>query len=88
MSETGNTARTLTGKVVSSKMDKSIAVNIQRTVKHPLYGKYIRRTTKLLAHDENNECKQGDMVIIEASRPISKNKAWRLRSIVSKAQEI
>ena len=88
MSDTGKTARTLTGTVVSSKMDKSIAVNIRRTVKHPLYGKYIRRTTKLLAHDENNECGEGDIVIIEASRPVSKNKAWRLRSIVSKAQEV
>lgn len=88
MSETGKTARTLTGTVVSSKMDKSIAVTIRRTVKHPLYGKYIRRTTRLLAHDENNECGEGDIVIIESSRPVSKNKAWRLRSIVSKAQEV
>ena len=63
MSETGKTARTLTGKVVSNKMDKSISVDIRRTVKHPLYGKYIRRTTRLLAHDENNECGEGDMVI-------------------------
>ena len=88
MSESGKSTRTLTGKVVSNKMDKSIAVDIQRTVKHPLYGKYIRRTTRLLAHDENNECNEGDMVILESSRPISKNKAWRLRSILSRAQEI
>ncbi len=88
MSETGKTARTLTGKVVSNKMDKSISVDIRRTVKHPLYGKYIRRTTRLLAHDENNECGEGDMVIIEASRPISRNKSWRLRSIVTKAQKV
>lgn len=88
MSETGKTARTLTGTVVSNKMDKSIAVDIPRTVKHPLYGKYIRRTTKLLAHDENNECREGDKVIIESSRPVSKNKAWRLRTIVTKAQEV
>lgn len=88
MSETGKSTRTLTGTVVSNKMDKSIAVDIGRTVKHPLYGKYIRRTTRLLAHDENNECNEGDMVIIESSRPISKNKAWRLRSIVSRAQEV
>ena len=88
MSETGKATRTLTGTVVSNRMDKSIAVDIPRTVKHPLYGKYIRRTTRLLAHAENNECNEGDMVIIESSRPISKNKAWRLRSIVTKAQEV
>ena len=88
MSETGKTARTLTGRVVSNKMDKSIAVDVRRTVKHPLYGKYIRRTTRLLAHDENNECGEGDVVIIESSRPISRNKAWRLRSIVTRAQEV
>ena len=88
MSESGKAARTLTGTVVSNKMDKSIAVDIHRTVKHPLYGKYIRRTTRLLAHDENNECNEGDMVIIESSRPISRNKAWRLRGILSRAQEI
>lgn len=88
MGETAKTARSLTGTVVSNKMDKSIAVTIQRTVKHPLYGKYIRRTTKLLAHDENNECNIGDTVIIESSRPVSRNKAWRLRSILSKAQNV
>ncbi len=88
MSESGKSTRTLTGKVVSNKMDKSIAVDIQRTVKHPLYGKYIRRTTRLLAHDENNECNEGDMVILESSRPISKNKAWRLQTILSRAQEV
>lgn len=88
MSETGKSARTLTGMVVSNKMDKSITVDIQRTVKHPLYGKYLRRTTRLLAHDEKNECNEGDKVIIESTRPVSKNKAWRLSSIVSKAQEV
>ena len=88
MGESAKTARSLTGTVVSNKMDKSIAVTVQRTVKHPLYGKYIRRTTKLLAHDENNECNIGDTVIIESSRPVSRNKAWRLRSIVSKAQNV
>ena len=88
MSETGKTARTLTGTVVSNKMDKSIAVDISRTMKHPLYGKYLRRSTRLIAHDENNECGEGDVVIIESSRPISRSKAWRLRSIVTKAQEV
>ena len=88
MSDTQKTAKTLTGQVSSSKMDKTIAVVIQRTVKHPLYGKYMKRSTKLLAHDENNECNEGDIVIIEASRPISKLKSWRVQKVVSKAQEI
>ena len=88
MSDTQKTAKTLTGSVVSNKMDKTIAVLTQRTVKHPLYEKYIRRSTKLLAHDENNECNEGDVVVIEASRPISKSKAWRLQKIVTKAQEV
>ncbi len=61
--------RLLTGKVVSNKMDKTIAVSVERLVKHPTYGKYIRRTTKLLAHDENNECKEGDTVSIKPCRP-------------------
>ncbi|MEE8320919.1 MAG: 30S ribosomal protein S17 [Gammaproteobacteria bacterium] len=88
MSEAQKQAKTFTGRVVSNKMDKTIAVMIQWTVKHPLYEKYIRRSTKLLAHDENNECNEGDVVIIEASRPISKNKSWRLQKVVTKAQEI
>jgi small subunit ribosomal protein S17 len=88
MSETEKTAKTLTGQVVSSKMDKTIAVAIARTVKHPLYGKFMKRSTKLLAHDENNECREGDVVVIEASRPISKQKSWRVQKVVTKAQEI
>lgn len=88
MSETQKTAKTLTGRVVSSKMDKTIAVLIPRTVKHPLYEKYMKRSTKLLAHDENNECQEGDVVIIEASRPISKQKSWRVQKVVTKTQEI
>ncbi len=78
--------RTMTGKVVSTKMNKSISVSISRQVKHPVYQKYIRRTTKLLAHDENNECNEGDVVIIETTKPLSKRKAWRLQQIVTKAQ--
>ena len=78
----------MTGQVVSTKMNKTISVLINRTVKHPLYEKYIRRSTKLLAHDENNECNEGDLVIIESSRPVSKSKSWRLQKIISKAQEI
>ncbi len=88
MSETQKTAKTLTGRVVSSKMDKTIAVLIPRTVKHPLYEKYMKRSTKLLAHDENNECQEGDVVIIEASRPISKQKSWRVQKVVTKTQDI
>ena len=88
MSETQKTAKTLTGFVVSNKMNKTIAVLIKRTVKHPLYGKYIKRTTKLLAHDEQNECNEGDMVVIEATRPVSKSKSWRLQKIITRAQEV
>lgn len=88
MSDSGKTARTLTGTVVSNKMNKSVAVEVRRTVKHPLYQKYIRRSTKLLAHDENNECNEGDVVVIESSRPLAKNKAWRLQKILSRSREV
>ena len=88
MTETVKQPRTLTGQVVSRKMNKTISVQITRTVKHPLYEKYIRRSTKLLAHDEKNECNEGDIVIIESSRPISKRKSWRLQKVVTRAQEI
>ncbi len=81
-------SKTVTGTVISSKMDKTISVCIQRTVKHPLYGKYIRRSTKIMAHDEVNECNEGDVVIIESSRPLSKNKSWRLQKVVSRAQTV
>ena len=76
---------TLTGKVVSGAMNKSITVSVERLVKHPMYGKYIRRTSKLMAHDENNECNAGDVVTISQCRPLSKNKSWRLTSIVERA---
>ena len=75
MSETQKTAKTVTGEVVSNKMDKTISVQVSRKVKHPLYEKYIKRSTKFMAHDENNECNEGDVVVIEASRPLSKNKS-------------
>lgn len=88
MTDTEKQPKTLTGRVVSTRMNKTISVVIQRTVKHPLYEKYIKRSTKLLAHDEKNECKEGDMVVIESSRPISKRKAWRLQKVVTRAQEI
>lgn len=77
--------RTLTGKVVSNKMDKSITVLIERRVKHPVYGKYISKSTKLHAHDENNVCKEGDVVTIAETRPISKTKAWTLVEVVESA---
>jgi small subunit ribosomal protein S17 len=79
------TLRTLTGRVVSNKMNNTIAVEISRLVKHPRYGKYIRRTTKLLAHDETNESRQGDTVTIAECRPLSRNKSWRLVAVVERA---
>lgn len=80
--------RNLTGRVVSSKMDKTITVLIERRVPHPLYKKYVRRSTKLHAHDENNECREGDTVVIGQSRPLSKTKSWRLLKIVERGEEI
>jgi len=77
--------RTLTGRVVSNKMQKTIAVEIERLVRHPTYGKYIRRTTKLLAHDESGSSQEGDLVIITPCRPMSRHKSWRLLQIVEKA---
>ncbi|HAS15918.1 MULTISPECIES: 30S ribosomal protein S17 [Idiomarina] len=77
--------RTLQGKVVSDKMDKTITVAVERRVKHPVYGKYITRTTKVHAHDEENQCKAGDTVIVRESRPLSKNKSWTLEEIVERA---
>ena len=88
MSNENTKAKTVTGTVTSSKMDKTISVCVERTVKHPLYGKYIRRSTKVMAHDEVNECSEGDVVIIESSRPLSKNKSWRLQKIITKAQTV
>ena len=85
MTEQTKVKRTLTGKVVSDKMDKSITVLIERRVKHPVYGKYITKSTKLHAHDENNVCNEGDTVTIAETRPISKTKAWTLVSVVPAA---
>jgi small subunit ribosomal protein S17 len=78
-------ARTLTGRVVSTKMQKTIAVEIERLIKHPTYGKYIRRTTKLLAHDEKGASKEGDLVVISPCRPMSRHKSWQLVEVVQKA---
>jgi len=77
--------RTLVGKVVSDKMDKSIVVAITRQVQHAKYGKYIKRTTKLHVHDENNECREGDVVRIQEVRPISKTKSWNVVEVVERA---
>jgi small subunit ribosomal protein S17 len=78
-------ARTLTGRVVSDKMQKTVAVEIERLIKHPTYGKYVRRTTKLLAHDENGESHVGDLVTITPCRPLSRRKSWRLVKVLEKA---
>lgn len=78
--------RTLVGQVISDKMDKTMTVLVERRVKHPLYKKYIRRSTKLHAHDEENACKVGDLVSIEQCRPLSKSKSWRLHQIIERAR--
>jgi len=80
--------RIVTGQVVSDKMNKSITVLVERRVKHPLYGKFVRKSTKLHAHDENNECKMGDVVSIKECRPISKTKTWRLVEVIEKTAVI
>lgn len=84
MSEAKST-RTVQGRVISNKMDKSIVVAIERQVKHPIYGKYIKRTTKLHAHDENNTCQEGDLVSIRETRPVSKTKSWTLVDVIERA---
>ena len=85
MSEQQADNRTLQGRVVSDKMDKGIVVVVERRVKHPLYGKFVRKSTKVHAHDENNECKTGDVVVVEQCRPLSKTKKWRLVKLVERA---
>ncbi len=80
------TTRTLVGQVVSDKMDKTMTVLVERRVKHPLYKKYIRRSSKLHAHDEENACHVGDLVSIEQCRPLSKTKSWRLHAIIERAR--
>jgi small subunit ribosomal protein S17 len=85
MTEQSKVARTVTGRVISDKMNKTITVLAERKVPHPVYGKYVRRSTKLHAHDEQNESKQGDTVMIEQCRPLAKTKAWRLVKVVEKA---
>jgi small subunit ribosomal protein S17 len=84
-SESKVTQRTVVGRVVSDKMDKSVSVAIERVIKHPVYGKYVRRTSKVMAHDEANECKTGDRVAIRECRPISKNKSWKVVDVIERA---
>ena len=88
MSESNSVERVLTGKVVSNSRDKTIAVLIERKVRHPIYKKYIKRSTKVHAHDENNECGLGDVVRVTESKPFSKTKSWALVEIVEKSVEI
>lgn len=88
MSEVQSTARTATGRVVSNKADKTVTVLIERRVKHPVYGKYITRSSKIHAHDENNECGMGDTVTVAETRPISKSKSWTLVKIEESATQV
>ena len=88
MAEAEKTVRTLTGRVVSDKMDKTITVLIERRVKHPIYGKYVKRSTKLHAHDEANQCKIGDKVSIREPRPLAKTKSWALVEVLERAVEV
>lgn len=85
MTENVSKIRTINGKVVSNKMDKTITVLVERVVKHPVYGKYVKRSTKLMAHDENNICQEGDIVAITSCRPLSKNKTFTLVEVLESA---
>jgi small subunit ribosomal protein S17 len=86
MTTSNEIKRTKTGRVVSNKMDKSVTVLLERQIKHWLYGKYIKRSTKVLAHDEDNDCGEGDKVMIAECRPLSKLKSWRVIEILERAQ--
>lgn len=87
MAENEVKLRTITGKVVSNKMDKTITVLVERVVKHPVYGKYIKRSTKMMAHDEQNVCQEGDVVSIASCRPMSKNKTFKLVQVLEAANK-
>ena len=87
MSENTSNPRTMTGRVVSNKMDRTVTVMVERRVRHPLYGKFIRRSTKVHAHDEENSCRVGDTVKVVECRPISKSKTWRLVEILERAEQ-
>jgi small subunit ribosomal protein S17 len=85
MTDNKQQLRTIEGRVVSNKMNKTVTILIERQIKHAMYGKYLRRSTKLHAHDENNECKEGDLVRVTECRPLSKTKNWRVVEIVTRA---
>jgi small subunit ribosomal protein S17 len=87
MTETNTKLRTVTGRVVSNKMDKTISVLVERLVKHPVYGKYVKRSTKFLVHDENNVCNEGDVVSITSCKPYSKLKTFRLVEVLETANK-
>jgi small subunit ribosomal protein S17 len=87
MSDNSEKKSIVKGRVVSNKMDKSITVLIERLVPHPVYGKYVRRSTRLLAHDENNICQEGDLVTLTSCRPLSKRKTWRLVEVLESARK-
>ncbi|TXK59195.1 30S ribosomal protein S17 [Alkalisalibacterium limincola] len=87
MSENDKPLRTVEGRVISNKMDKTVTVLVERQVKHKLYGKYIRRSSKLHAHDEENSCNEGDVVRVSECRPLSKSKNWRVVEVVTRAAE-
>jgi small subunit ribosomal protein S17 len=87
MSETTDKTRTISGRVISNKMDKTITVLVERLVKHPIYGKYIKRSSKLFAHDESNQCQEGDVVTITSCRPVSKNKTFKLVDVVERSNK-
>lgn len=82
MNEKADKVRSVTGRVVSNKMDKTAAVLVERLVKHPVYGKYVKRSTKFLVHDENNQCQEGDIVSITSCRPVSKSKSFKLVEVL------
>ena len=87
MSEDTAKLRTITGRVVSDKMDKTITVLVERVVKHPVYGKYVKRSTKMMAHDEQNTCHEGDVVAITSCRPMSKNKTFKLVQVLERTNK-
>lgn len=87
MVDTNSKLRTVTGRVVSNKMDKTVSVLVERLVKHPVYGKYIKRSTKFLVHDENNVCNEGDVVSITSCRPYSKLKSFKLVEVLESANK-
>lgn len=84
----GKAARSVTGRVTSSKMNKTITVRVDRRMRHSAYGKYVTRRTKLHAHDEQNECREGDLVLVEECRPLSRSKTWRLVKVLERAAEV